>query len=355
VPSRHKLVVAYERALSSGELDLISLDVTPSGFAAHIDTVLSGLPTADGMFDISPDGERLVHSPGSVETTLSAIDPRPTKEGRLAAKQVLSSTTLLRGVISPTGDRIIVVREIPTNDGRVSDFSILPRDGGAESHLARGIRNLLDFNWSPDGATVMYLHGIGANKVRLMASDTVRGRPREIVTLEQSDAIAFLPLPDGAVCVIPPERRSLSIIRRRGKSDLTWPAPDWISSIKSVSLSPDAKSLAVLAWDRPGDSVVVTTVDIENGHFSPPMMLGGEWLGGITWLEDGNIMFDVRELRGAYALFTTRPGGVPRRRGALPYTQEWSSVSKDGKHMAGFNFTMRTDVYMIRNFGKMLR
>ena len=125
------------------------MDVTSSGFGSHVDTVLSRLQTSDGMFDISPDGERLVHSPGSVETLVTAIDTRPTKEGHLAATQVLSSTTLLRGLISPTGDRIVVVREVPASDGRASNFSILPRGGGAESQIARGVRNLLDFECLP--------------------------------------------------------------------------------------------------------------------------------------------------------------------------------------------------------------
>jgi serine/threonine protein kinase/Tol biopolymer transport system component len=353
VPSKQKLIVAYERALSSLELDIVSMDVTPSGFRPHVDTVLSRLQTADGIFDISPDGERLVHSPGSVETTVWAIDPRRTNEGRLAATQVLSSTTLLRGLISPAGDRIVVVREIPTSDGRASNFSILPRDGGAESQIARGIRNLLDFEWSPDGATIMYLHGIGGNQISLMESDTMGRRTREIARLRQSAAIAFHPLPDGALCLIPPERRSLSIIRRPGKRDVTWRAPDWISSIANVSLSPDTRSLAVLATD--GVSAIVATVDIENGRFTKLAILGAEWLGGIRWLDDGNIMFDVRETQGDYTVYTTRPGGATRRLGAVPYTQEMSSVSKDGVHMAGFNLTFKNDVYMIRNFGKMLR
>jgi hypothetical protein len=96
-------------------------------------------------------------------------------------------------------------------------------------------------------------------------------------------------------------------------------------------------------------------MDIEDGRFTRLGILGGEWPGGIRWLEDGNIMFDFRETEGSYALFTTRPGGATRRLGALPYTQEISSVSKDGIHMAGFSSTIKNDVYMIRNFGKMLR
>jgi hypothetical protein len=93
---------------------------------------------------------------------------------------------------------------------------------------------------------------------------------------------------------------------------------------------------------------------MEDGLFTKLGIHGGEWLGGIRWLEDGDIMFDFRETQGSYAFFTTRPGGATRRLGALPYTQEISSVSRDGIHMAGFSSTIRNDVYMIRNFGKLL-
>jgi len=355
VASRQKLVVSSQRALSGTVFDILRMNVTASRIEPDIDTVFSGLELGDGMFHLSADGERLVHTLGPVEGALWAIGTRRTKEGRFAATQVLSSTTLLRGLMSPAGDRIVIAREIRMSDGRPSDFSILPRDGGAESQIARGVPNLLDFEWSPDGAAIMYLHGIGGNKIRLMESDTMGRRSREIARLGQSAAIQFHPLPDGAVCVIPPDRRSLSIIRRRGKGDVTWRAPEWIGTIWSLSLSPDTKSLAVLAWDPPADSIVVATVNIENGRFTKLGILGGEVIGRSRWLEDGNIMFDVRESEGTYALFTTRPGGPTQRLGDLPLTQASFSMSKDGRHMAAFNSTIKNDVYMIRNFGRMLR
>jgi Tol biopolymer transport system component len=356
VPSRQKLVVAAQRAIGGNEHDLLSMDVTPSRIGRDIDTVFSGLQMTHPVFDISPDGERLVSAAGPLEGTLWMIDTRHMTEGRFAATQALSTTTRLNARISPAGDRIVVVREIPTNDGRTSDFSILPRVGGAESRIASGVPNLLDFEWSRDGATILYLHGIDGNKVRLMESDTLGGRtPREIDTFEQSDAIAFHPLPDGAVCVIPAERHSLSIVRRRGKNTVTWRAPNWIGDIWSVSLSPDTKSLAVLAMDARRDSIIVATVDIETGHFAKLGSFGGEWLGRIRWLEDGSITFDVYEAQGAWALFTTRPGGPTRRVGAFPFSDPLVSVSKDGRHMVASNFSFKNDVYMIRNFGEMLR
>jgi Tol biopolymer transport system component len=355
VPSRRKLVVASQRTLGGTEFDILSMDVTASRIEPEIDTILTGLPMGHGVFDVSPDGERLIYSAGPVEGTLWTIDARRTKEGRFAATQMLSSTTRLSALISPGGDRIVVARDIPTSGGRASDFSILPRDGGAESQIMRGVPNLLDFAWSPDGATIMYLHGVEGNKVRLIEIDTMGRRTREIVPLEKSAATAFHPLPDGAVCVIPQDRHSLSISRRRGNKDVTWPAPNWIGRIWSVSHSPDTKSLAILAMDPAGDSIVVATVDIENGRFTKLASTGGEWLGRIMWLEDGSIMFNVYETQGAWVLFTTRPGGPTRRLGTLSLSDPVVSLSKDGRHMIASNFSFKFDVHLIRNFGKLLR
>jgi hypothetical protein len=198
----------------------------------------------------------------------------------------------------------------------------------------------------------MYLHGTEGNKVRLTEIDTTGRRTPDIAPFDQSAAVAFHPLPDGALCIIPQARRSLSIVRRHGQRDVTWNAPNWIHAIWTVSLSPDAKSLAVLAT---GDSIVVATVDIETGRFTKLGSVAGEWLDRIKWLGDGSIVFDLWETQGAWALYTIRPGGPMQRLGALPLRDPGFSVSNDGRHMVASNFSFKNDVYMIRNFGKMLR
>jgi len=352
VPSRQRLVIASMRAPGIPEYDMLTIRVTASRIERGVDTVFSRLELGDGRFDISPDGERLVHSAGPIEGSLWTIDSLLAKKGRFAATQVRSSTTRLRAVISPVGDRIFVAREIPTGAGHVSDLSLLSQSGGAESQIARGVPNLLDLGWSPDGGTLMYLHAIQGNKVRLIEIDTTGRRTPDIAPFDQSDAVAFHPLPDGALCIIPQARRSLSIIRRRGNRDV-WNAPPWIHAIWGVSLSPDAKSLAVLANGL--DSIFVGTLDIETLHFDRLGSLGGEWLDGIKWLGDGSIVFDLWETQGAWALYKIRPGGPMQRLGALPLDDPKFSVSNDGRHMVASNFSYRNDVYMIRNFGKMLR
>jgi len=354
VPSRQKLVVVSQRAIGATEYDVLTMDVTASRIGREVDTVFSGLQMTHPVFDISPDGQRLIYAAGPVEGTLWMIDTHHPKEGRFAATQLMSKTARLQARVSPAGDRILVVQDIPTNDGRASDVSIRARDGGPESYIARGVQNLLDFDWSGDGATILYLHGIEGNKVRLIERDTLGRRIREI-PFEQSAAVAFYPLPDGAVCIIPQARRSLSIVPRRGEDTVTWQVPSWIATIESVSLSPDAKSLAVLAVDSAITAVVVATVDMENGRFAKLGSIGGEWLGRIRWLEDGSITFDVYEAQGALAVYTTRPGGPIRRLGALPFRDAAISVSRDGRHTIASSFTFKNDLYMIRNFGKMLR
>ncbi|MBA3341939.1 MAG: serine/threonine-protein kinase [Gemmatimonadaceae bacterium] len=355
VPSRQKLVIASQREVGGTAFDILTMKVTASGIEPDIDTVFSGLQFAIGMFDVSPDGERLVYSAGPVETSLSTIDVDRTPPRRLAATQVLSSTTLLRGRISPAGDKIFLARDAPRAGGHASQFSLIPRNGGAESQIPGAVENLLDFQWSPDGARIMYLHGIGGNKIRLVETDTTGRGTREIARLEQSAAIQFHPLPDGAVWIMSPDRRSLSVIRRPGKRDVTWHIPEWISGIGSISPSPDAKSLAVQAVNRSFHSVVVATVDIESGRFTRIGIFAGSDPQKITWLEDGSIMFVLREPQGAWVLYRKAPGRPAERLGTLPHSRADFSVSNDGRQVAVFSYSDKNDIYMIRNFGKMLQ
>jgi hypothetical protein len=63
----------------------------------------------------------------------------------------------------------------------------------------------------------------------------------------------------------------------------------------------------------------------------------------------------VREPAGAWVLYRIPPGRPAQRLGALPHTRAEFSVSNDGAHVAMFSYRDKNDVYMIRNFGKLLR
>ena len=355
MPAWKKLLVASQRELGGTEYDILTMKVTPSAIGPEIDTLYAGLQLGDGFYDVSRDGERLVHVAGPVETWFSTIHVDRSASPRLAVTHLPSSTTLLRGRISPAGDKILLAREAPRAGAHASQLSLMSRTGGAESQIPGAVENLLDFAWSPDGARIMYLHAVGGDSIRLIEMDTTGRGTREIARLAQSAATHFYPLPDGAVSIRPGSRRSVSIIRRPGKPDVTWHPPEWLSMIGSMSHSPDAKSLAVAGKNRSGDSVVVATVDIETGRFTRIGMFAGTDPMQVAWLEDGSIMPIFREPTGAWALYRIAPSRPAERLGLLAHTRAEFSVSNDGRHVAVFSYIDKSDVYMIRNFGRMLR
>ena len=62
-----------------------------------------------------------------------------------------------------------------------------------------------------------------------------------------------------------------------------------------------------------------------------------------------------REPEGAWVLYRITPGRPAERLGVLPHTRADFSVSNDGRHVAMFSYSEKNDVYMIRNFGRLLR
>jgi hypothetical protein len=62
-----------------------------------------------------------------------------------------------------------------------------------------------------------------------------------------------------------------------------------------------------------------------------------------------------REPGGAWVFCRIFPGRPAERIGALPHTQAEFSVSSDGRYVAVFGYSAKSDVYMIRNVGRMLR
>ena len=355
VPSRGRLVIGAQRELGGSEFDVLTMRVTATTIEPAIDTLLSGVELGNGIFDVSPDGERLVYFGGPVEAELSTIDIEPGVLAGLTATQRLSSTALLRGRISPTGDKILLARAARRGGAHASQFSLVPRTGGTESQIPGIVENLVDFQWSPDGRRILYLHGIGASEVRLIETDSSGRGTREIARLGKAAAIGFRPLPDGAVGLLTPQRRSLSIIGRSGKRDVTWPVPEWIGAIGAMSHAADSRSVIVSAMNRSGDSVVVATVDVETGRYTRLASFAGSDPAFVGQLEAGAIVSVVREPQGAWVLHQMRPGRSTERLGTVPHSRAEFSVSRDGKHVALIRYTDRNDVYMIRNFGRILR
>ena len=357
VPSRERLLVSSQREPGGTEFDLLTMKVTKSAIEPKVDTLFTGWQLGDGFFDVSPNAEQLVYHAAPEETSLSTIEVDH-RQRRLAPAHITSSTTLVRGEISPGGDRLLLARAVPESDAHASQFLMMPRTGGAGFPIPGSVGNLLDFEWSSDGARIMYLHAIGGNKIRLMEKDTTEREPREIRRLERSVGTRFHALPDGSICILSVSRRAISIIRPpsdKGDTTLYVPLPEWMSIIGSISHLPDTKSLVVEGMNGSSDSVVVATVDIETGKFTRIAVFAGVYPQEVAGLDDGSTVAIFREREGAWAMYRIPPGRLPEKLGTLPHSRAEFSVSNDGRHVAMFSYSDKSDVYMLRNFGSVMR
>ena len=355
VPARKRLVIAAQREAAGTAYDVLTTRVTASAIGPKIDTVLSGLELGNGIFDVSEDGERLVYYGGPVETSVVAFDLDPTSQWRTSTKPIVSATTRLSGRVSPEGDRLLLARDTPRGGAPGSQFSLVARTGGAERQIPGVVADLLDFEWTPDGSGFISLQRIGAGQVRLAERDTIGRATREIARLPLAAAIKIHPLSDGAVALVSAQRRSISVIRRPGKRDVTWELPEWMNLVARLSPAADARTLAVGGMNRSSDSVVVASLDIESGRFTRLGSIAGSDLHGLTWLADGTVLSILREPRGAWAFDRSGAGRAVDRLGTLPHAQAEFSLSSDGARVVVFDYRDRNDVYMIRNFGRLLR
>ena len=90
-----------------------------------------------------PTGERLVYYAGPVETSLSTIDVDRMYAKAVDGTQVLSSTTLLRGRISPAGTRFFSRARLRGVAPTRRICSLMPRTGGAESQIPGAVEDLV--------------------------------------------------------------------------------------------------------------------------------------------------------------------------------------------------------------------
>ena len=103
------------------------------------------------------------------------------------------------------------------------------------------------------------------------------------------------------------------------------------------------------------DSVVVATADIETGDFTRTAVFAGVHPQEVAGLDDGSTVAIFREREGAWAIYRIHPDRPPEKLGTLPHSRAEFSVSNDGRQVAMFSYSDKSDVYMLRNLGSVMR
>jgi serine/threonine protein kinase len=338
----------------TSDVNLLRYRVSMSRIDRKADTLASHFQLT-GFYDVSSDAKRFAFALGPIQSAIWKIDLAQRSTKGFSGTPLLSSTTPMFGRISPLGDKILVGRVVPGSGERSAQLLVVPYAGGAETPLIPSANEVLDYEWAHDGSKIFYLEGVGPDTTRLMVVDTTGRIRSEIGSFNRASLIGFQVLRNGGFAFIRSDRRTLDLVRRPGSKDETIHSPSWINYVSSLSSSPDGRAIAVAAWDRNSDSVVIARIDLNTKTFSRLATYGGETLGRVTWLKDGKILFVFRETRGAFALYKVSPGTPPVRVGALPQNCTSFSISADGTHMSCNMATDQTDVYVIRNFAELLR
>lgn len=349
------LLLAIQREQEGNEYDFLRIKTSNSRIEPRVDTVLQRVVMADGAYDVTPDGASLVYAAGPLESSIWASDRDSASSGEtIPSRELFTSTTVAFARISPDGNRVLVGRQIVTDGRRRFQLFLTPFTSWVESQLTPPLEDYVSVQWTPDGRHIIYANRAGS-RTQLVEVDTAGRRSRVIATVDRSMVASLYPLRDRGVALIGESRRSIAIVGRPGRKDVTWQTPKWLGVFAGLSPSPDARSLGILAWDVAVDSAIVAKVDLETGAFTRFATLGAENFADPMWLNDGSLMFDIHESNGAQGLYSLRPGAELKRLASLPHAPAVYSVSADGRRLIATSRSNKMDVYMVRNFGDFLR
>jgi WD40 repeat protein len=354
VKKKGMLLVAVRRVSPSREFDLLGLRVNSSTIQPQVDTVLHRVELGgSGEFDISDDGGRMVFVSGPTEETVLAMN-RNAQSGQFSKlRQVLASTAPVSGRISPNGDRIAIIRRVLSTQGKPSQILVTGFDSPTESTLGSPVEGLLDITWRPDGDNLVYSSQSGRASVRLTEVAVPGGQTRELGNVDGARGWNFAALRDSGFALIGADDRSVVLTARPGKKDIVFHGPAWITQILSLTPSPDGGFLAASALSR--DTLAIAKINLRTGAFTRVggMPFVGGAVSAITWLADGTIMQPVANDGGLAVYRVPSAGGPVRKQTSLQNVADIAS-SVDGSRAVAFTTRVRTDIYMIRNFGAFL-
>jgi hypothetical protein len=354
-PEGDALLTVVPRGGAPGDLDVLAYGVDPNGrIARPPDTLLRRLPARYGASVAR--NRMLVYAGGPVEHVLWALRRTSPDSMRFEERRLLSATGSLIGRLSPTGARVLAGRGVPVGDRRLVQLSVLPFDGGPETLLSPP-QDLVDADWVQDGKSVMITVRRDADSVAVLRLDAASGRS-EPVGIFAADQLGNLrPLPQGGLLVTTRSGRELRRMGVPGLADSTFHLPEGAYEFYDIDPSPDGRDFVSASWATGWDSIMVHRISLTDGGVTRlASFTEGAWVEGARWLADGTIIVEIAETDWNLAWYRVpEAGGQPVRLGTAPHYPADYSFSADGQRVVALAKDVRSDVYLIRNFGEMLR
>ena len=260
------------------------------------------------------------------------------------------ATAPLQGSISAVGDRVLLGRGTTAARGRIQ-LSVMPFDSGPETPLGSA-EDLADWDWSQDGRSVVIAARRGADSAVILRVNMATGRKTPVVTFRSSDFIAVKALPgNGILLLFPREFRRIGVA---GLPDSSFALP--VGWVAAVDPSPDGRELVAEGWNTTYDTVLIHRVSLVDGSATRLAAIMGEEPRPPRWITDGAIIAPVVETAGTMAWYRIpSAGGAAVRLGSPPQFPAEYAISASGRHAVATANYRRTDIFMIRNFGSVLK
>ncbi|HJS46816.1 MAG TPA: hypothetical protein VJ773_02395, partial [Gemmatimonadales bacterium] len=337
---------------AQGPFDLIAYRVSRGGrIAPRPDTILRGL---EGRPTLAPDGALLL-AQGPVRYQVWALERSNAGTMDFTQRQLASATSELRGELSPAGARVLLQRTSMTDGAPRSRFSIVTFAGGPEAPLDAP-PDLLGAGWNWSGDRVRLFHFSHPDSVATRELDPATGRIRPTGAVDWH-AVAAPPAPHPRGGLLVPQNGPAMIrqVGVPGRPDTAFTLPAEYGWIMGITPSPDGGAVAVVGWDRLGDSLLVARLSLVDGSVARLASFYPESAGQPAWLADGTLIIPIVETEATLAWYRIATGGGPAvRLGSPPRYPAEYSLSSDGRRVVANTSEDTPDIYLIRNFPRLL-
>ncbi|HEY6108084.1 MAG TPA: serine/threonine-protein kinase [Gemmatimonadales bacterium] len=324
-------------------------------FVGPTDTLLRLQPGSQ-LEELNLAGSALL-TQGPMETVVSALERGAPGRLDFRSRRLAASTAGLQAVLSRDGS-MVWLKRAGSGTGALRRDAFVPFDGGAERPFDLPAGSEIGSDWTrPVSSALLYAVRDASGRARLTEIAVGTGQERDVSDLPQRTGGIF-PIPRGGYAAVDVEAHSARVIGRPGRSDTTWSVPVVAGRmfVAPMDMSPDGRAFFEFSQITQGDTVWVRRVPLDGGVASPAVAVPVNVF--LCVLADGSIESVVKDPSGVLGWYRIPPGGSRAvRLGDAPVQDAratWTN-SDDGRRFIVVQPVDRPDVYLIRNFGELLR
>jgi hypothetical protein len=320
----------------------IAIDRTSGKLAARQDTMAQGLFTA---VSLTSDGGTMVIDQGTYDHGVYVVPFDSLLRGRLPdARRVARASSMVEGLISPDGARLLVRRNVPaTTGGSELRLTVRPFDGGDETPVATPATPIRA-RWS-DAGHVAIASRRTDGRLALAEVDVASGARRNEAVLPDSAVRDYWALPNGWAWIPASSDR---IVVMDGTRRRSFTPAAWFGGVAHLVVDSAGRRVLYTGWGGPGaDSMAVGVLSLDDG--SNELWTAGAGDEARLVLVDGHdALFLLQSGRETWSVFTVDGPGRVAKLAVIPRALASLSVSRDLTRAVANVDDYRADAWMSR-------